>query len=167
MKIIFAVDKNWSIGLKGDMLFHISTDLKRFKEITMGNILLMGRKTLDSLPNSKPLPGRTNIVVTRNKAYKNDPAIVVHSLDEAYDLIDNLNKDNDHDVFCIGGGNLVRQVFDKCDYAYITKMDKAYENWDTNIPNLDELDDWEIESESETMEFGEMKYKYVNYRKIK
>lgn len=167
MKIIFAVDKNWSIGIGGDMLFHISTDLKRFKEITMDNILFMGRKTLDSLPGSKPLPGRTNIVLTRNESYQNPPALVVHSLEEAYDLIDVLNSKGEKEVFCIGGGNLVGQVLDRCDYAYITKVDKSYEAWDTQIPNLDKLDEWEVVKESEVMKDKDLSYKYVDYRRKK
>lgn len=165
MKLIFAVDKNWSIGMGGDVLFYISTDLKRFKEITMNNILLMGRRTLESLPGSKPLPGRTNIVLTRNESYQNPPALVVHSLEEAYDLIDTLNAEGKKEVFCIGGGNLVDQVLDKCDYAYITKVDKAFEAWDTEIPNLDQMNDWEIVKESEVMKDKDLSYKYVEYRR--
>lgn len=167
MKIIFAVDRNWSIGIDGDMLFKISNDLHRFKNITMGNILLMGRKTLDSLPGSKALPGRDNIVLTRNKDYTNPPAMVVHSLEEAEDLIKVLDPKGEKEVFCIGGGDLVVQVLDQCDYAYITKVDEVYEPWDTCIPNLDELDDWEVESESEVMYDGDIAYRYVNYKRVK
>ena len=165
MKIIFAVDKNWSIGLNGDMLFKITNDLGRFKEITMGNILIMGRKTLDSLPGSKPLPGREHIVLSRSKDYSNPPAHVAHSLEEAEKLIGQLNPEGDKEVFCIGGGNLVRQVIDQCNYAYITKVNKTFESWDTSIPNLDELDGWEIESESDIKRDGCLEYKYVNYIK--
>lgn len=165
MKIIFAVDKNWSIGYKGDMLVHIPTDLKRFKKKTTGNILVMGRKTLESLPGGKPLPSRESIVLTRNKDYDNPPAHVVGSMEEAEEVIKTLNPKGEKEVFLIGGGNLVSQYLNLCDYAYITKIDKAYEKYDTSIPNLDELDDWEVVSESETLKEDGLEYKYVEYRR--
>lgn len=169
MKLIFAIDANWNIGVDGGMLFHLADDLKRFKKITMGNILFMGRKTLEALPNSKPLDGRTHIVLTRNEDYANPPALIVHSLDEAYRLIDVLNAHGEKEVFCIGGGQVISQVLDKCDYAYITKVNKVYEYFDTSIPNLDEDETWEIVQESETMvdkDLG-LEYKYIDYQRVR
>ncbi|MDO5717800.1 MAG: dihydrofolate reductase [Tissierellia bacterium] len=164
MILIFAVDRNWSIGVDGDMLFKISSDLQRFKKITMGGILIMGRKTFESLPGSNPLPGRTNIVVTRNEDYKKDGIIVVNSIEEMDKKLEELNPENERKVFLIGGGDLVAQLIDRCSYANITKVDSSFEKWDTRIPNLDELG-WKILSESEEKEESGLKYKYCEYER--
>lgn len=84
MILIFAVDNNWNIGYNGDMLFKISEDLKRFKEITVGNIIIMGRKTFESLPYKKALPNRINIIITRDKEYKGENIMVVNSLEQLF-----------------------------------------------------------------------------------
>lgn len=152
MILIIAVDNNFSIGYKGDMLFHLKKDLKRFKEITLGNIMVMGRKTLESLPNAKPLPGRTHIVLTSDKEYKNDEAIVVNSVNEIFQKIKEINPNQDKKVFLIGGGNLVKQMIDNIEIAYITKVNKNYELFDTQIPNLEKLENWELIEKSELQE---------------
>lgn len=143
MKLILAVDNNFAIGINGDMLFHLKADLERFKKITTGNIMVMGRKTLESLPGGKPLPNRTHIVLTKNKEYSNHDAIVVNSIKEINDKIKEISIDN-KEVFLIGGGNLVKQLLDQCQMAYITKVNKNYDNFDTFIPNLDKLDNWQL-----------------------
>lgn len=165
MKLIFAIDKNWSIGINGDMLFHIRKDLGRFREITTGNILVMGRKTLESLPGGKPLPNRTSIVLTRSKDYEKEGAIIVHSIHEMDEKINELNVDQDKEVFLIGGGDLVAQLIDRCSYAYITKVNRTFTLFDTFIPNLDQRQDWEIESVSGLQREGDLEYRYINYRK--
>ncbi len=170
MKLIFAVDNNFSIGLKGDMLFHLKKDLARFKKITMGNILVMGRKTLESLPGGKPLKGRTHIVLTRNKDYKNHDALVINDLSQLDGLLEKLNPQGEKEVFLIGGGDLVGQLIHKCDTAYITKVDKTYSDYDTQIPNLDLSKDWKLIDQSETM-VEEQKdqvfhYTYNKYKRV-
>ena len=82
MNMIAAVDSNWAIGNKNQLLVSIPADMKMFRQETTGKVVVMGRKTLESFPNQKPLPNRTNIVVTRNKSYKVDGAIVVYSIEE-------------------------------------------------------------------------------------
>lgn len=168
MKLIFAVDKNWSIGVNGDMLVHLSNDLKRFKEITMGGILVMGRKTFESLPNQKPLPGRTSLVVTTNKDYRREGITVVNSLEELFKKLEEINPEKERQVFLIGGGNLVDQLIDKCDYAHITKIDHAFPDFDTAIPNLDKIGGWEVVSEGESLtdEKTGYKYKHFDYKRI-
>lgn len=170
MILMLAVDNNFSIGLDGDMLFHLKKDLKRFQTITSGNILVMGRKTLESLPGSKPLPNRTHLVLTGNKAYKNHDAIVLSDIDKLDEKLEEINPDvkEKKEVFLVGGGNLVSQLLDKCEKAYITKVDKSYENFDTQIPNLDQLDNWEVVQESEQeVEYHkdeEFRFRYVTYK---
>lgn len=148
MILIIGVDRNFSIGVDGDMLFHLKKDLKRFKEITSGHIMVMGRKTLESLPGSKPLPNRTHVVITRDGNYVNHDAIVVTDVSKLDDKLKEMNVDNKK-VFLIGGGNLVDQLIDKCEYAYITLVYKAYERFDTAIPNLEKLENWELIEQSD------------------
>ncbi len=159
--LIFAVDENWSIGLEGDMHVYIKKDLKRFKSLTEGNVLIMGRKTLESLPNSQPLPNRTNIVLTRNESFKQDDVIVANSLDHLFEILNEI--DEDKDLFVSGGQAVVEELIDYCDRAYITKILYAFPKSDTKIPDLDQDSSWEIEEESEVYEENNIKFKYVNY----
>ena len=167
MKIIFAIDKNWNIGYDGDMLFKISKDLQRFREFTEKNIIIMGRKTFESLPDKKALPNRTNIVITRDKDYKADGIIVVNSIEELFPLLEKLNPNNEMENFLIGGGDLTHQMLKYCDEAYITKVNKSFEASDTLIPNLDIDKNWKIVKESETDYQDDLEYKYVDYKRIK
>ncbi|NLV89591.1 MAG: dihydrofolate reductase [Tissierellia bacterium] len=166
MILIFAVDSNWNIGYKGDMLYKISKDLKRFRRITEGNIIIMGRKTFESLPDKKPLPNRINIVITRNKEYKAGDVIVINSIDELYPLLKKLNPNNEMENFIIGGGEIARQTLDNCNKAYITKIYKTFEKVDTSMPNLDLLDNWKIVNKSRIYRDKDVEYQYVDYVKI-
>lgn len=167
MIIIFAVDRNWAIGLKGDMLTKISKDLKRFKELTSGNIIVMGRKTFESLPNQKPLPNRVNIVITKDKSYKREGITVLNSIEELDSYILEINPNQEKKVFLIGGGNLVSQLMDKVYEAYITKIDKAFSEYDTVIPNLDKLEGWKIVDQTESFldEATGLNFKHLKYKK--
>lgn len=166
MILIFAVDKNWGIGYKGDLLYKISEDLKRFRRLTTGNIIIMGRKTLESLPDQKSLPDRINIVLTREKNYKAEDVHVVNSLDELFSLIEELNPNNAMDNYVIGGGNIGKQLLPYSNKAYITKIDKAFVEADTTLPNLDNDNDWTILEESETYMQENVRYKYVDYIRV-
>lgn len=167
MKLIFAVDRNWNIGYDGDMLFKISKDLQRFRMFTENNIIIMGRKTFESLPDKKALPNRINIVITRDKEYEAEDVIVIHSIEEVFPLLKKLDPAEEMEVFLIGGGNLTHQMLKYCNYAYITKVDKAFPISDTVIPNLDEDEDWTIVKESETDCQEDLEYKYVDYTRFK
>lgn len=167
MKLIFAVDNNWNIGYDGDMLFKISKDLQRFRSITEENIIIMGRKTFESLPDRKALPNRINIVVTRDKEYKAEDVLVVNSIDELFVLLKKINPDEEKLIFLIGGGNLTHQMLEYATFAYITKVNKAFESSDTLIPNLDKDDNWDIVNESETDYQDDLEYKYVDYTRVK
>lgn len=161
MKLIVNVDKNWGIGLSGDMLVRISADLKRFKSITSGSAVVMGYTTLLSLPGSKPLAGRDNFVLSRKEGLEIEGAVVVSS---AHALIDAL--DGRDDVFVIGGDSVYRLLLPYCDYAYITKTDIEKEA-DTYFPDLDEDDGWEVVSESETYMENGIEFKFVDYRRVR
>lgn len=165
MILIFAVDKNYSIGYQGDMLFHLRKDLARFKKITLGNILVMGRKTLESLPNSEPLPGRYSIVLTRDKNYEKDGVTIIHDLKDLDKAIKKIDLQKKKKVFVIGGGNLVDQVYQDCDYAIITEVDKEFDKFDTSIPNISEDDEWILMSESDTYEDQGLRYVFKEYQR--
>lgn len=167
MILLFAVDNNWGIGYKGDLLTRISEDLKRFRRLTMGNIIIMGRKTFESLPDSKPLPNRINVVITRDKDYSAEGVKVVNSTEELFKLLKEINPNDKMDNFVIGGGNIGRQLIPYCNKAHITKIFKSFENVDTTFPNLDLYDDWEIIDESSVHKQDDLEYKYVEYKRIK
>ncbi len=166
MILIFAVDENWNIGYNGDMLVSISEDLKRFKRITEGNIVIMGRKTFDSLPQQKALPNRVNIVITRNQGFKDEDLYILNDLNKLDNLLEEINPKEEMKVFVIGGEDIVDQLYQRCKKAYITKIFKAYEKTDTSIPDLDKDPNWEKIKDSNTYKQGELEYKYVEYRRI-
>lgn len=165
MILLFSVDNNWNVGYKGDVLYKISEDLKRFRRLTTGNIVVMGRKTFDSLPDSKALSNRENIVITRNKDFNPPNTIVVNSITELFDILKQMNPNNEKEVFMIGGGNIANQVISSCHKAYITKIFKSFENTDASLHNLDKDDKWEIYKESDIYTDGDIKYQYVNYKR--
>ena len=163
MIAIAAVDEKWAIGLKGDLLVRIPADQKYFRETTTGKVVVMGRKTLESFPGSKPLPNRTNIVLTANPSYKPEGVTVVHSIDELEGLLKNYNED---DIYLIGGAKVYQSLIDRCDKALITKIDKVYEA-DAYFPDLDSKDEWEKSAESEEQTYFDLIYYFCKYVKKK
>lgn len=167
MILLFSVDENWNIGYKGDVLLKISEDLKRFRRLTIENIIIMGRKTFESLPDSKALDSRINIVVTREKKYNPPNTIVVHSIEELFQKLKEINPDDEMDNFLIGGGNIAGQLLNSCHKAYITKIFKNFDKADTSLHNLDEDDEWEARITSDVHYQDEVPYQYVDYIRIK
>lgn len=167
MILLFSVDENWNIGYKGDVLLKISEDLKRFRQLTIENIIIMGRKTFESLPESKALDSRINIVVTREQDYNPPDTIVVHSIEELFEKLKEINPDDEMENYVIGGGNLAGQLLNSCHKAYITKIFKNFENADTSLHNLDKDDEWEPHTASTVHYQDEVAYQYVDYIRIK
>lgn len=160
MNLIVAVDQNWGIGYKGDLLERISEDLKFFKKTTTGNAIIMGRVTFDSLPNKKPLPNRTNIVLTKNTNLKIDGCIICNSIDEILKLED---KEN---VFVIGGADIYKQLLPYCKKAYVTKILNTYE-YDRSFINLDNDKAWHLTHESEILKNkNNVPFKFTTYEKL-
>lgn len=160
MKAIVAVDKNWGIGCKGKLLVSIPADMKFFRSTTLGKVVVMGRKTLESFPNGAPLKDRVNIVLTKNPTFEKRDVVVVHSVDE---LHEELKKYNSDDVFLIGGAAIYSQLIDECDTAYVTKIDYAYEA-DAYFPNLDEKENWEVAVEGDEETYYDLEYYFMTYR---
>ena len=163
MNLIAAVDRNWAIGKNNQLLVRIPMDQKFFRETTTGKVVVMGRKTLESFPNGLPLKNRTNIVLTRNKNYKVNGAIVVHSMEE---LHEELAKYNSEDIYVIGGEQIYNALVDECDVAHITKIDYAYDA-DAYFPNLDEKPEWKIVADSEEQTYFDLEFYFYKYEKVK
>nr|AIA17897.1 Dihydrofolate reductase [uncultured bacterium] len=140
--LVAAVAKNGVIGAKNDLPWYLPEDLKRFKEITTGKTVLMGRKTFESIMArlKKPLPNRINIVITRNLDYKVPEGVVVQA-----DVASAMRSHGSSDIFIIGGGEIFAQTFDLADTLYITHVDKDVEG-DVYFPKID-LKKWHLENE--------------------
>jgi len=160
MTLIAAVDRNWGIGFHGAPLFHLSADLRRFKALTMGHVLLMGRKTFDSLPGL--LPGRAHAVLSRDPTFAPPGVTVLRSLDEAREYAQARDCGQSRETFLIGGGELYAALLDDCSLAHITKTDAARPA-DTFMPNLDALPAWTLTEESPWMEENGIRFKFVVY----
>lgn len=162
MNLIVALDKNWAIGKNNKLLVSIPADMKFFRETTKGNIVVMGRKTLESFPQGQPLQNRVNIVISRNKDYKVKGAVVVHSIEEAIEEA----KKYEGDVYVIGGESIYRAMLPYCQTALVTKIDHAY-TADTYFPNLDEDPEWELTGETEEQTYFDLEYVFRRYERIK
>ena len=162
MNLIVAVDKNWAIGKENKLLVSIPQDMKFFRETTIGKVVVMGRKTLETFPGGQPLKQRTNIVLTTDKNYSVKDAIVVHTIDE---LLEELKKYNDEDIFVIGGESIYRQMLPHCKLAHVTKINHAYEA-DTYFPNLDEMDEWVVTGVSDEQTYFNLEYEFVRYERM-
>lgn len=135
MRAIVCADKDWGIGKDGELLVRISSDLKRFKEITMGCPVVLGRKTLATFPKGKPLPGRENLILSRNPDFEVDGATVCETLEQVLERVT-------PDAFVIGGGDVYRQFMPYCKEIYVTRLETA-EFADTWFDNLDADPEWE------------------------
>lgn len=159
MKLIVAVDKNWGIGYGGELLVRIPADLKRFKEITMGHPVLLGRKTLATFPGGKPLPGRQNFILSATTEYTVEGAEVLASAEEA-------GLRCPDDTFVIGGGAVYRAMLDRCDTAYVTKLYAGFAA-DTWFPDLDALPDWTLTEKVPPLDYEGLTFQYLTYERVK
>lgn len=137
ISIIVAVTENNAIGKAGDLLCHISSDLKHFKAVTSGHTVIMGRKTFDSLPKGA-LPNRRNIVITRNSAFTAENVEVAHSLEEALNMAGG-------NAFIIGGEQIYRQALPFADKLFLTKIHAEFPDADTFFPEI-KANEWAEES---------------------
>lgn len=160
MNAIVVVDRNWAIGYEGDLLFSLPTDMKRFRSLTMGGTVIMGRKTLDSFPGGKALPKRRNVVITHHTDCDRENVEVVANPDAAMELVAGVDTDT---LWVIGGGSVYTALLSRCKRVYLTKVDTAAPAADTFFPNLDKLPNWEVEHMGETVEENGVTYHFVEY----
>lgn len=166
---IVAVDSNYGIGYKNNLLFHIKEDLKHFKELTTGNIVIMGRKTYESLP-IKPLPNRVNIIITNNvsamldKYENNTENTIFTNLDMLKKSINSLNKKND--IYVIGGSQIYKELLPYCERIYLTRVYKSFEEVDSYFPDINIDNDWQLTESSDVKQIDDLKYQFCIYDKV-
>jgi len=158
LSIIVAMADNRAIGKDNDLLWHLSGDLKRFKKLTTGHPVVMGRKTWDSLPK-RPLPGRQNIVMTTIPNFAADGATVVHSINELFNVL----KDCDDEVFVMGGASIYQMLLPFTNRLYVTRVYRDYEA-DVYFPTID-MSEFTLVSLGDPMQDEEsgLDYAYEEY----
>ena len=169
MELITAADKNWGIGREGGLLCHLPGDLKYFKEMTTGRTVVMGRKTLDSLPGGRPLPRRRNIVLTRDLSFAREGCEVAHDLPELFSLLAGQGAGGNagsEPVMVIGGAAVYEQLLPYCDSCLITKLEAAFAA-DTFIRNLDAEADFRLIWQSEPQTENGVTYRFTRYERIR
>lgn len=159
MKAIVAVDKNWGIGKKNDLLFSLPADMAYFRQNTSGKVVVMGSNTLKSFPGGKPLKNRTNVVLYPGGELRDD-CIIVQSLEE---LKEELKKYNADDVFVVGGAMFYRTMLPYCSEVLVTKVD-ADGGAEVFYENLDKLENWTCVSEQEPVETNGYTIKFTVYK---
>ena len=159
MYAIVAVGCHWGIGKDGRLLFSLLGDLKRFRALTSGGTVVMGRKTLESFPCGRPLPKRRNLVLSSQR-------IEVPGT-EWFQTLDTLcaaaAQDDPAHVFVIGGGSVYAALLSNCTHAFLTKVDAAAEAPDTWFPNLDALPEWEMDHISDPVTENGVTYQFLDY----
>ena len=145
MNLIVAVDRNWAIGKDGDQLVYLSEDLKHFKALTTGHPVILGRKTLATFPGGRPLKGRRNMILSRSPGFAPEGAEVFQNLPALLEAAP-------EDAFVLGGASVYAALLDKCDTAYVTKIEASFPGPDCFFPNLDRLPQWHITDEGPTLE---------------
>ena len=158
MKAILSADRNWGIGYQNKLLVSIPSDMRFFREMTEGKVIVMGRKTLESFPNGLPLKKRVNVVLTHDRSYQVKDAVIVHDKEE---LLEELKKYQE-DIFVVGGGSVYELLLPYCDTAYVTRIDMEYQA-DTFFPDLDQ--EWELTEESDEQTCFDIEFTFTVYRR--
>ena len=160
MKAILSADRNWGIGYQNKLLVSIPSDMRFFREMTEGKVIVMGRKTLESFPNGLPLKKRINVVLTHDRSYQVKDAVIVHDKEE---LLEELKKYRE-DIFVVGGGSVYELLLPYCDTAYVTRIDMSYQA-DTFFPDLDQDPEWELTEESDEQTCFDIEFTFTVYRR--
>lgn len=158
VSMIVAVARNGVIGRNNSLPWHLPEDLKRFRTLTMGHHIIMGRKTYESL--GRLLPGRTTVIVSRNPAYRVDGAIVVASLPQAIAACG-----QDPEIFVIGGAELYREALPHADRIYLTRIDADFEG-DAHFPALDQRQ-WRETARIAGVSANGLPYSYIDYQRLR
>ena len=159
MNLVVNVTKNWGIGYQNQLLVSISQDLRRFRSLTEGKTVILGRKTLETFPGRRPLKNRTNIIMSTNRDFSAEGARTVHGVEELKKAIENLPSEN---IFVIGGASVYEELLPYCHRAYVTMTDVILPA-DRFFPDLDRLPDWKRESASPAMTEGHLTFRYLQY----
>jgi dihydrofolate reductase len=157
MNCIVAVDNNFAIGKNNNLLFSIPEDLQNFKKLTTGKIVIMGKNTLLSLPNSEPLPNRTNIILSTT--LDNNGIIVCNNMNSLWKMLKQYNSD---DIFVIGGEAIYKELLPYCSKAYVTKI-LANGNGNKFFPKIDQMDNWQLVCKSSKHTYNNLCYHFCQY----
>jgi dihydrofolate reductase len=161
INIIVAASKNNCIGKEDDLPWDLPTDMKRFKKLTNGHVVVMGRKTFETIPEKyRPLPNRTNVIITRNKDYKAEGCEIRHDLQKALDEFVWGNTE----VFVMGGGEIYKEAFSYANQFMLTRIDAEVEG-DTFLEGFDE-NKWELINSEEPIEENGLSYTFEDYKRI-
>lgn len=163
MKLIAAVDSDWAIGYRNNLLYNIPADMQFFKEKTVNNVVIMGRRTFESLPQKKPLRNRLNIVLSSRISYSNENIVVCRSLHELFDYLYKLST---KEIYVIGGENIYSQLLPYCSLAYITKIMKK-STADKFMINLDNNSNWKLISKNEVQYYNsDINFSFLTYKNL-
>lgn len=172
---IVAIDNNWGIGYDGELLERIPEDMKYFRELTENNIVIMGRKTWDSLP-TQPLPNRDNLIISSKlhldyNKYQ-DYAVGTQNMENTKLILAMLKhnyaiQSDNKDIFIIGGGSIYEQLLPFCDTVFLTHIGKDHKNVDTYFPRIDKDPEWEIDTCTELREsITGIPYAFLTYKRV-
>ena len=159
MQAIVNVTPQWGIGNDNHLLVRIRADMRRFRTLTTGNTIIVGRKTLESFPNGMPLPSRENIVLTRDPAFLAEGAPVLHDLAELRDVLSSRDPDS---VFVCGGEQIYCQLLPYCSAALVT-LTYADEQADRHFPNLNLLPNWVLTEVGEKQYENNQAFRFLKY----
>lgn len=159
MNIIVAIDNNYGIGKNNDLLISIPEDMKFFRNMTTDCVVIMGKKTLESFPNGKPLKNRINIVISNDINYKVENAIIVHSINDA--ILE--AKKYEKEIFIIGGASIYKQFINIVDTLYITKIEKDF-GAEVFFPKINE-NEWIITPLSDIQYHNDIPYQFIKYKR--
>lgn len=160
IELIVNVSDDWGIGIGNELFVSIRADLKHFREYTIGKTVILGRKTLQTFPGGKPLNGRRNLILSNDNTLEISGAEVVHGIDELFSSIS-----PNENCIVVGGESIYRLLLPYCSRAIVTKTSINLLA-DRFFPNLDELENWQVESNGDTMEENDIRFRYVSYINI-
>ena len=162
MNLMVTADENWAIGKGNRVSIRIPREQKLFMEETAGKVIVMGRKTFQNLYQGLAVQGRTNIILSENKALQVKGATVVHSVEE---LLEEIAQYSSEDVYVVGGESVYRQLLPYCTVAHVTKLDHAYAA-DKYMENLDKSPQWKLTADSEEQTYFDIAYEFRKYEKV-
>ncbi len=162
MQLIASIDDNWGLGRDGQLLFRIRDDLRRFRRMTIGRTVILGRKTLYTFPDARPLPDRQHVILSRSPSFSVPGARVCHSRKEVFQAIANTPSE---EVFLIGGESVYRLFLPYCTVAHITRVTGDYQA-DTHLPNLDQLPYWHLSDSGHLLHENAFSYCWLTYKNL-
>lgn len=160
MKCLVTADSNWAIGKAGGLLVSIPSDRKMMHNETAGKVIVMGRNSLKNYPNSLPLAGRTNVILSHNSEFSVRGGIVAHDDDELAEILSQYDSD---DIYFVGGESVYEKYLPYCDTVIVTKIDQIYDA-DAYFPNLDCDENWQLVAESDEQTYFSVEYTFREYR---